>query len=176
MEETKQPVVIGLGRGYNGFYCPEAKFHLIGGLRPQAAYPSAVLSEDVKRGIRSGSLIDVNRVLSDDDIKPGATFAAHVTSGDRKKQIQIQTEEDTKLVDPDTQSEQEKLEKQSGEFLSETDVATNTGKVLFAYIEKTEGLSLELLGLTKSSTVGDVRAALNKHFGYAQTEDQSQED
>lgn len=169
MTALTQPVVIGLGRGFNGFYCPEAKFHLIGGLRPVASYTAATLSEDVKRGIRAGSLIDVNKVLSEDDIKPDYKYGQHMTSGDRKKAIQIQVEEALDTAKPDAdKSEKEKLEEETGELLSETDIATGTSKVLIAYINKTEGISMESLGLTGSSRVGDIRNALNAHFGYAE--------
>lgn len=168
MAETKQPLLISLGRGFNGFYCPETRFHLIGVVKPQGIYPAETLSEDVKRGLRSGSLIDVNKVLTEDDVKPGTTFVAHVTSGERKKEIAIQVEEQLKADEGKDKTEDEKLAEETGELLSETDVMTNSGKVLIAYIEKTDGISLESLGLTGGSKVADIREALNKHFGYGE--------
>lgn len=170
MAETKQPLLISLGRGYNGFYCPETRFHLIGVVKPQGIYPADKLSEDVKRGLRSGSLIDVNKVLTIDDVAAGENFMAHVTSGERKKDIMIQAEEKLKEeAGEDEKTAAQKLASETGEIMSEADIATSTGKVLFAYIEKTEGISLESLELTPNSKVADVRSALNKHFGYIET-------
>lgn len=168
MAEEKQPLLISLGRGFNGFYCPETRFHLIGVVKPQGIYPSETLSEDVKRGLRAGSLIDVNKVLTVDDVAPGKNFVEHITSGERKKQIAIQVEDQLKADEGKDKSEDELLAAETGDLLSESDVATNTGKVLLAYIEKTEGIDLESLGLTASSKVADIRVALNKHFGYGE--------
>lgn len=168
MAEEKQPLVISLGRGFNGFYCPETRFHLIGVVKPKGIYPAATLSEDVKRALRSGTLIDVNRVLTEDDVKPGENFSAHITSGERKKNIAIQVEEQLKTEGTTEKSEDQRLAEETGELLSETDVATNSGKVLLAYIEKTDGIDLESLGLTAGSKVADIREALNKHFGYGE--------
>lgn len=175
-EEQKQPLVLALGRGYNGFYCPETRFHLIGGMRPQAIYPAAVLSEDVKRGLRGGTLVDVNKILTAEEIKPGKGFVYGTTAQDRKKAIQEQAEEVIKK-----EQEQDKkdgiegkdyvvpnLSKQQGDFLSEPDILAGTKKELLAYIDKTDGLELEALELTSRSTSDEVKEALLKHFGYDQ--------
>lgn len=168
MAETKEPLLISLGRGFNGFYCPETRFHLIGVVKPQGIYPAEKLSEDVKRGLRSGSLIDVNKVLTVDDVAPGENFVAHITSGERKKDIAIQTEEKLKETAGVEKTPEQKLADETGEIMSESDIATNTGKVLLAYIEKTDGITLESLGLVASSKVSEIREALNKHFGYGE--------
>lgn len=174
-EEKKQPLVLALARGYNGFYCPETRFHLIGVMRPSAVYPHDTLSEDVKRGLRSGVLIDVNKVLTEEDIKPGKNFNYFVTSGDRKKQMQQIAEENIKKqVAEDKKNGVEKddyvtqnLSKVQGDILSEPDILASTKKDLLAYIEKV-GLELDELGLSARSTADEVREALLKHFGYNQ--------
>ncbi len=165
-EQTqKQPLLLALGRGYNGFYCPETRFHLIGVMKPQAIYPSATLSEDVKRGLRGGSLIDVNKILTEEDVAPGKGFTAHVTSGEMKKELAIKQEEQIKADEAKGQ-EPVAIDNQVGELMSEADLDAATGKVLLAFVDKTDGLTLEGLGLTAKPRVEDLREALKKHFGY----------
>lgn len=174
MADQKQPLVIGLGRGFNGFYCPETRFHLIGVIKPSAVYTAAKLSEDVKRGLRGGSLIDVNKLLTLDDLKPGDTFVANITSVDRKRANielgeQIALDEHKSDVAAGTEKDNYVLpdfSKESGEFLSEPDILTGTKKELLAYIAKTDGLDLAELGLTTRSDAEDVKRALISHFGY----------
>lgn len=165
-EQTqKQPLLLALGRGYNGFYCPETRFHLIGVMKPQAIYPSATLSEDVKRGLRGGSLIDVNKVLTEADVAPGKGFTQNITSGDVKKDLAVKQEEKLKAEEAQGK-EQVAIDQQVGELMSEADLDAATGKVLLAFVEKTEGLTLEGLGLNAKPRVEDLRDALKKHFGY----------
>lgn len=175
MAETKQPLVLRLGRGFNGFFCPETRFHLVGVMKPQAVYTAAFLSEDVKRGLRGRTLIDVNGQLTEDDIKPGKGYVHNTNASDRKKQILIQADEQAKAKQ---ESDAEKgIEKddyvtpdasaQTGELISEPDIHSSTKKELLAYIEKTEGLELEALDLHSRSGAEEVKAALLKHFGYS---------
>ena len=162
--EAKKPIVLGLGRGYNGFYCPETRFHLIGVMRPTGVYPSDVLSEDVKRGLRGGSLIDVNKVLTEADILPGKNFVQHTSSGDVKKILAVKQEEQAK--EESNEGTSPSLDERVGTMLSEADIDTGSSKVLLAFVEKTEGLTLEGLGLSSKPRVDDLRDALKLHFGY----------
>ena len=164
-EQENKPVVLALGRGYNSFFCPETRFHLIGVMRPSGVYPSKTLSEDVKRGLRGGSLIDVNKVLTEADVLPGDKFAQHTTSGEVKKKLAVQAEEQLKEADAKGE-EQKPLNETVGSIMSETDIDTATSKVLLAFIEKHEDLTLEGLGLSSKPRVDDMRNALKLHFGY----------
>lgn len=174
MEETKQPLVLRLGRGFNGFFCPETRFHLIGVMKPQAVYTAAFLSEDVKRGLRGRTLIDVNGILSEDEIKPGKGYVHNVNASDRKKQILIQADEQAKeKQEADAEKGIEKDDYLTpdadahGELISEPDILSGTKKELLAFIEKTEGLELEALDLNSRSGAEEVKTALLKHFGYS---------
>lgn len=165
-EQTqKQPLLLALGRGYNGFYCPETRFHLIGVMKPQAIYPSETLSEDVKRGLRGGSLIDVNKVLTEADVAPSKGFSEHITSGEVKKALAVKHEEKIKAEEEEGK-EPVSLDEQAGEMMSEADIDAATGKVLLSFVEKAEDLTLEGLGLNAKPRVEDLREALKKHFGY----------
>lgn len=174
MAEQKQPLVLALGRGYNGFYCPETRFHLVGVMKPQALFTAKALSEDVKRGLRTGVLVDVNKVLTEEEIKPGKDFVHFVTSSDRKKAILVQADE---LAANDQKKDKENGEekddyvapdfsKDSGELISESDILTKTKKELLAFIDKTDELSLEALELTSRSTTDEVKEALLIHYNY----------
>lgn len=174
MTETKQPLVLRLGRGFNGFFCPETRFHLVGVMKPQAVYTAAFLSEDVKRGLRGRTLIDVNGILSEDEIKPGKGYVHNVNASDRKKQILIQAEEQAKeKQESDAEKGIEKDDYLSpdadahGELISEPDILSGTKKELLAFIEKTDGLELEALDLNSRSGAEEVKTALLKHFGYS---------
>lgn len=175
MAETKQPIVLALGRGYNGFFCPETRFHLVGVMKSQAVYTATSLSEDVKRALRGGTLVDVNRVLSDEDKAPGKNFIYNTTSGERKKTILIQADEaakEKKAEDAANGNEADdyvapNLSEQTGELLSESDIVSGTKKELLAFIEKTEDMELETLELNSRSNAEEIKDALLKHFGYS---------
>lgn len=176
MEETKQPLVFALGRGYNGFYCPETRFHLVGVMRPQAVYAASHLSEDVKRGLRGGTIIDVNGTLTKEDVKPSKGFVYGTSSSDRKKMITVQGEEIIKKeqaadliagVEKDDYTAPD-FSGKSGLILSESDIQTNTRKELVKFIDESEELDLEKLSLNSRSTLDEVKDALMKHFGYGE--------
>lgn len=172
--EQKQPLILSLGRGYNGFYCPETRFHLIGNLRPQGIYPAAVLSEDVKRGLRGGTLVDVNGLLKKEDLAPAKGVQTPINSSERKKAILIQADEIAKQEQKlDMQDENYKddyvtpnFNDQQGALLSESDIQSASKKELVAFIEKTEELDLEALKLNSRSTLDDMKEALMTHYGY----------
>lgn len=174
MAEQKQPLVFALGRGYNGFYCPETRFHLVGGLKPQAVYSAAKLSEDVKRALRGGTIVDVNNLLTEEDIKPNKGTVAAVTSSDRKKAILIQAEEMAKEERAaDKKSGEEKddyiapdFKGQKEQLISEPDILSFDKKELLKFIEDHEELSLEELELNSRSTKDDIQKALMTKLGY----------
>lgn len=176
MEETKQPqlLVLALGRGYNGFYCPETRFHLVGVMRPSAVYPFGTLSEDVKRGLRGGTLIDVNGAIEKEALKPGKGFVYGTTSSDRKKAITVQADDIVKKEqDADIKLGVEKddyaapnFANTQGELISEPDIQTSTKKNLTEFIDKAEGIDLDSLGLNSRSTLDEMKEALMEHYGY----------
>jgi hypothetical protein len=64
--------LIALGKGYNGFFCPESRFHLMGGMKPQDYYPVGIpLSKAVKVGLRTGTLVDVNGTIDPNEYMNG---------------------------------------------------------------------------------------------------------
>jgi len=64
--------LIALGKGYNGFFCPESRFHLMGGMKPQDYYPVGIpLSKAVKVGLRTGTLVDVNGTIDPNEYVNG---------------------------------------------------------------------------------------------------------
>lgn len=174
MAEEKQPLVLALGRGYNGFYCPETRFHLIGIMKPQDFYTASSLSEDVKRGLRGGTLVDMNDSLTKEDLKPGKGFNEHTSSSDRKKELSVETEEDIKKQKTeDIKNGEEKDDYSATDFsgkhgtiLSEPDILSGTKKELLKFVEDTEGIDMDSLELNARSNVQEIKDALISHFGY----------
>jgi hypothetical protein len=59
-----------LQRNVNGFFCPDSRIHLIGGLRPQAKYPAGVgLTPALKRALLGGTIIDVNGTVTQEELE-----------------------------------------------------------------------------------------------------------
>lgn len=165
MAEEKQPILLALGRGFNAFYCPKTRFHLVGVMKPQGIWPDGVaLTDDVKRGLRGGTLVDVNKVLTAEDISFKITAATPMSSSDRKKQQLVDKEEGQKQAAEDgTANPDGSAKAEQGELLSETDIDVASKKELEAFIKKNE---LQLEGINSRSTADDLKEALKLHFGY----------
>jgi hypothetical protein len=160
MAETKEPILLRLGRGHNGFYCPESRFHLVGVIKPQAHWPAdQPLTTDVKRALRGGTLLDVNKVLAVKDLEIKSTETLPMSSADRKKAQLVYAEESLK----EAQAEGKEVTPEQGEILSEADIDGAEKKDLVAFIKKN---NLELEGINSRSTADDYKIALKKHFGY----------
>lgn len=170
MTEDKQPILLALGRGHNGFYCPQSRFHLVGKLKPQAHWPADLpFTDDIKRGVLSGTLIDVNKVLTFDKVNYEFTADTPVNSGDRKKQQLIDAEEAAKKA---VEEGRDPEDKEQGELLSESDIDESEKKDLLAFIKKND---LQLEGLNSRSNLDEVKAALKLHFGYTKAEEEKAE-
>ena len=161
---TEQPLVFVLGRGHNGFYCPESNFHLIGELRPRQVYPHKELTDAVRAGVRYGILIDINGVLKPEDITVRKGADTYNTSEDLREQIR-----GTEVVEAKEEQTTEDITKSI--VMSEEDIDDATNKVLLAFIENNEDLTLEGLGLSTKPRVEEVRTALKAHYGYIKTEE-----
>ena len=169
MAEEKQPVILALGRGFNGFYCPKTRFHLVGIVKPQAVWPEGVaLTDDVKRALRGGTLVDVNQTLSAEDISFKVTAETPMTSSDRKKQQLLDSEENQKLASEEgTLKEDGSTPEEQSDLLSETDIDQADKKTLTAFIKKND---LQIEGVNSRTGVDDLKTALKVHFGYAEAE------
>lgn len=161
----KQPILLALGRGYNGFFCPESRFHLVGVVKPQAHWPEKVaLTKDVKRGLRGGTLVDVNKVLTPEDIDFKITADTPISATDRKKQQLLDAEnEQVEASEAGELKEDGTVNKEQGTLLSEPDIDTANKTELISFIKKNE---IELEGINSRSTADDLKEALKLHFGY----------
>jgi hypothetical protein len=174
MAEEKQPILLGLGRGYNGFYCPETRFHLVGVMRPQAHWPvDRPLTDDVKRALRGGTLVDVNGVLASEDVEFKVTESTPSSSSDRKKAQLLAKEEEQKQAQEDgTADEEGNPKKEQGELLSEPDIDEASAKDLKEFVKKNK---LELEGINSRSNADELKEALKLHFGYIKAEEKDEE-
>ncbi len=174
MAEKKQPLILALGRGYNGFYCPKTRFHLVGVIKPSAPYPDGLaLSEDVKRGLRGGTLVDVNKVLKAEDIAMNAGDSLVRTSSDLKREILVDAENAVKKAKKDYDPEEHDgkddtyvavdFSNEQGELISESDILSSTRKDLMTFIADNE---IKLEGINSRSTHDEIQQALLNHFGY----------
>lgn len=155
----QKDILLALGRGYNGFYCPESGFHLIGVLRPQGYWPKGLpLTEDAKRAIAGGTVVDVNKVLTEEDVKFRIHGSTPTSSADRKKIQQVQADE----MREEAGEEPVAVDKQKN-VLSEPDIETATKKELETFIKDNE---LTLEGVNSRTKLEDLQEALKLHFGY----------
>lgn len=155
----QKDILLALGRGYNGFYCPESRFHLIGVVRPQAYWPKGLpLTEDAKRAISGGTIVDVNKVLSTDDVKFQIHGTTPTSSSDRKKVQQVQADE----MREEAGEEVVAVDKEKN-VLSEPDIDTATKKELDAFMKENE---ITLEGVNSRTKLEDLQEALKVHFGY----------
>lgn len=153
----QKDILLALGRGYNGFYCPESRFHLIGVVKPQAYWPKGLpLSEDAKRAIAGGTIVDVNNALSTEDVKFQIHGATPMSSNDRKKAQQVEMEEQG----VDVGTEEYVADKA---IMSEPDIDSATKKELDAFIKKN---AIVLDGVNSRTNLDDLKDALKVHFGY----------
>lgn len=174
MAEEKQPILLALGRGFNGFYCPKTRFHLVGVVKPQGIWPEGVdLTDDAKRALRGGTLIDVHKVLEPSSLDFKVTAETPMNTSDRKKQQLLQQEEGQKQAQEDgTLTPEGQAPKEQGELLSETDIDEATKKELEAFIKKNE---LQLEGINSRATADDLKEALKVHFGYKAPAEKTEE-
>lgn len=155
----QKDILLALGRGYNGFYCPESRFHLIGVVKPQAYWPKGLpLTEDAKRGVAGGTLVDVNGVLPADEVKFQAHGTTPMSSSDRKKAQQVEMEEQG----VDAGMEDYVADKS---IMSEPDIDNATKKELDAFIKKN---AIVLDGVNSRTNLDDLKEALKVHFGYVE--------
>lgn len=155
----QKDILFALGRGYNGFYCPESGFHLIGVVRPQGYWPKGFpLTDDAKRALAGGTIVDVNKVLTEEDIKFRIHGSTPTSSADRKKIQQIQAEE----VIAEQGEEPVAVDKEKN-VLSEPDIDTATKKELDAFMKENE---ITLEGVNSRTKLEDLQEALKVHFGY----------
>jgi hypothetical protein len=161
--------VFRLGRGYNGFYCPETRFHLMGGIKPQDVYPADIpLSDAVKRGLRGGALVDVNKVVPIEEIltpKQLERYKQEIAQAKQevKEEPQQVVQESQKQVEVEETTDATTSEAR----LTEEEIETKTKSELLEFI-KDNNLDLEQLGLNSRSNATEVKDALKKHFGYAE--------
>ena len=185
MAEQKQRL-IRLGRGYNGFYCAETRFHLMGGMKPQDVYPAdRPLSDAIKRGLRGGTLVDVNRVIPLEELLTPKQLAKFKAQSQEQAPTEVVPTQEVKPQES-TQVEDKGEEAPEGDAQDNvsddtTDNADSTDAVVLSAEEieaKTKGelldlikeqdLSLDELGLNSRSNASEVKAALNKHFGHTE--------
>lgn len=186
--------LIALGKGYNGFFCPESRFHLMGGMKPQDYYPVGIpLSKAVKVGLRTGTLVDVNGTIDPSEYMNGPetmrkVVTIHpVNAAAVAQAAQLQVAEENKdgggegggngeSDDNNPDSNQNNGDPngnpQGGtelsldlERLTEEQIDTASRKFLLEYIEKHQ-ISKETLGLNSRSDAEEVKNALKIHFGY----------
>lgn len=167
----QQPILLRLGRGHNGFYCPESRFHLVGVIKPQALWPEGKeLTTDVKRGVRTGTLVDVNKVLTEKDLELNNIGSLPFNTADRKKaQLIAQEEEQKEATEQGTLKEDGTVPAEQGELLSEPDIDSADKKTLQAFI-KDNNITLE--GINSRSTADELKTALKLHFGYIEAKEE----
>lgn len=178
-QPTVESYLIGLGRGRSGFFCPESRFHLMGGVKPQEFWPvAAPLTSAVKVGLRAGSLRDVYGNIPFEAYASKKELAKLAKSALSEDEDFIMDDEDQTggkqpakdPVDPNAGSgsdddEGGKAPTPDGDKLTEAQIDEASLKDLKAFIKDHE-LSMEDLGLNSRSNLDEVRHALKVHFGY----------
>lgn len=164
--------LIRLQKGHNGFFCPDSRLHLIGGLKPQAFYPEGLaLSDSVKRGLRGGSLVDVYGTCQEEltGVAPSVAQAVAAPVQAAVAPVAGSIIQDPLDKDPNApagkDSEEDKNEFASKSYLTGFEIDEATLKDLQAFIEGNQ-IPLEDLNLNSRSKLADVREALKKHFGH----------
>jgi hypothetical protein len=164
MAEEKQPILLRLGRGHNGFYCPESRFHLVGVIKPQAHWPAdKPFTTDVKRALRGGTLVDINKVAALNDLEIKSMEGLPMNTSDRKKEQLLAAEEAQKQA----QEKGEEIKPEQSDILSESDITGAEKKELVSFMKKNE---LDLEGINSRSNTDELKEALKKHFGYVAAE------
>lgn len=166
MEEQR---LLRLGRGYNGFFCPDSRFHLIGGIKPQGVYPADVpLSESVKRGLRGGGLVDVNKVIPKEEILTAKQLAKLLAEQGEEVQEPViaKVPESTPEASPTKEDESDKKAEVKGLTTEEIEKATKAE--LLEYIKENSDITLEDIDLNSRSNATEIKTALNKYFGHVE--------
>lgn len=151
-----------LNQGYGELFCPETRFHLIRGIRPQGVYPADLpLSEILKRGLRGGTILDVNGAVSEDELKglPRSVESEESTIVQKAPQETVEAP----VVESTDQAEEVKEE--AAEGLSVEDINEMTKAEMKEFIEQ-NNLSNEELGLNSRSNADEHKDALKKYFGH----------
>lgn len=162
LQKQEQDILLALGRGYNGFYCPASRFHLIGVVRPQGFWPKGLpLTEDAKRAIAGGTIVDVNGVLSTEDVKFQIHGTTPLSSNDRKKIQQVEMEEQGVDIGMEDYTPDKAI-------MSEPDIDSATKKEIDAFIKKN---AIVLEGVNSRTNLDDLKDALKIHFGYKVAEE-----
>lgn len=179
-ENQVQAHLISLGRGHNGFFCPDSRFHLMGGVKPQAYWPAAApLTQAVKVGLRAGSLRDVNgtipleayyykgkNVVAAQPVKPESDDDDFIMDDDDKSPAN-----DGKTPEGDGKDQApggndgNDGNAPDGDKLTEEQIDATGRKDLLAYIKKHD-IDMATLDLNSRSTEEDIKNALKIHFGY----------
>ncbi|WP_422661763.1 hypothetical protein ACK8P5_25755 (plasmid) [Paenibacillus sp. EC2-1] len=185
--------IIKLARGYNGFFCPQTRFHLIGNIKPQAQYPADLpLSDSIKRGLRGGTLIDVNKVFSKEDLSlKGVPVAVEikrntpsvsldpVTLKQAGEDVQAgeyaQSDKDATSsvgLDQESQNTSQSVSGTEGDVLygelsalSKEEIDNGKRSDLIDFIKGNE-IDMAELDLNSRSGIDEIKVALRKKFGY----------
>lgn len=158
--------LIRLARGKNGFFCPVSRFHLIGGIRPQDVYPAGrPLTEALKRGLKYGSLVDVNGSFTE-ELNGGtpSVNAPVATASVAPAQNQQAVTPPADL--PPIVGSPIDFDYETAVSLTLEQIEAATKKQLVAFIE---GNSIDLvdLDLNSRSKEEDYKEALKRKFGLA---------
>ncbi|MNP05719.1 hypothetical protein D3C76_976770 [compost metagenome] len=186
-DEQVQFHTIRLGRGRNGFFCPESRFHLMGGVKPQDNWPAAApLTQAVKTGLGAGSLVDVYGTIPAEALLTPKQLRKLAEGGKVVEEDEdfIMDDDDDKQPAgggnaPDSNAnadanddanagsddDNEDGKAPEGDKLTEEQIDGSTLKNLKAFIKEKE-LSMEDLGLNSRSDLDEYRHALKVHFGY----------
>lgn len=170
--------LIGLARGKNGFFCPVSRFHLVGGATPRRQWPAqAPLTQAVKVGLRSGTLVDVNRNIPFEAYATKSQLAMKFMAEQKAKEEGKSVEEIAPQVadpvaptapDAATGVESQPTEgapSEDGAILTEKEIDEMSKKDLLNFI-KEQGIEKEELDLNNRSDEGEIKHALKVHFGH----------
>lgn len=132
-----------LNRGYAGFYCPDTRLNLIAGIRPQGVYPSDIpLSQAVITGLKGGTIMDVNGVITEDDLAGKAP---------------------TNIAE---QMEANGIELDQPRALSEVEIDGITSKKEMQMAIKEARIDPRKLEVDGSASLEELKAAVKAYYGY----------
>jgi len=175
--------LIGLARGRSGFYCPVSRFHLVGGAMPRKEWPAqAPLTQAVKVGLRSGTLVDMYKNIPFEAYATKSQLAAALMADIKQKQDGREDETPTPPTAPTApdalkevgepsetppQENEPSGEKTNdgGKVLTEEEIDGMSKKDLLNFI-KEQGIEKEELDVNNRSDEDEIKHALKVHFGH----------